>query len=256
MKSASDDVLADPDVRAAAESVYDYARMNHSLDRDDGKPWDGVLCLCSSDLRVAAHAAALHESIGGSAWLCFSGGMGTGPHSGANLLGWTEPEAVVFAREAVRCGAAESSIIVEDRAANTGENVAFSRALLAEKGLPCERVIIVQKPFMERRSWATLKKVWPESDAVISSPALDLDECVAGGAIDGGTLLSHMVGDLQRIRLYALPDRNFQIAQPIPEAVWQAYETLVAKGFIENVLPCDEEKVLQWDPSWLDVADG
>ena len=29
-------------------------------------------------------------------WLVFSGGFGTGPHSGANLLGWTKPEAEVF----------------------------------------------------------------------------------------------------------------------------------------------------------------
>ena len=44
--------------------------------------------------------------------------MGTGPHSGANLLGWTEPEAVVFGREAERCGVPSGEILVDDA---TGE---------------------------------------------------------------------------------------------------------------------------------------
>ena len=61
---------------ASAHVVWDYLRMNHSV---EGSSWDGVLCLCSSDLTIAAHAAALHRRLGG--WLCFSGGYGAGPHS-------------------------------------------------------------------------------------------------------------------------------------------------------------------------------
>ena len=38
-----------------------------------------------------------------------------------------------------------------------------------------------------------------------------------------------MVGDLQRIREY--PARGFQVPQPIPNDVWQAYEALVTAGF-------------------------
>jgi hypothetical protein len=38
-----------------------------------------------------------------------------------------------------------------------------------------------------------------------------------------------MVGDLQRIKIY--PEKGFQIAQEIPDDVWQAYEQLVAMGF-------------------------
>jgi hypothetical protein len=42
-------------------------------------------------------------------------------------------------------------------------------------------------------------------------------------------VVSIMVGDLQRIRVYA--DRGFQIPQDIPESVWRAYQELVALGF-------------------------
>ncbi|HEU4606748.1 MAG TPA: YdcF family protein, partial [Chitinophagaceae bacterium] len=42
-------------------------------------------------------------------------------------------------------------------------------------------------------------------------------------------VINIMTGDLQRIRLYA--EKGFQIYQDIPEAVWKAYERLVALGF-------------------------
>ena len=38
-----------------------------------------------------------------------------------------------------------------------------------------------------------------------------------------------MVGDLQRIKLYA--EKGFQVHQEIPDDVWQAFERLVALGF-------------------------
>ena len=43
-----------------------------------------------------------------------------------------------------------------------------------------------------------------------------------------------MVGDLQRIKLYA--EKGFQVYQEIPEAVWQAYEALVALGFTSQLV--------------------
>ena len=239
------------DTREAADAVFAYHQLHHPLARSDGQHWDGVLCLCSSDLRVARHAAALHQQLGG--WLCFSGGMGTGPHSGANLLGWTQPEAVIFAAEAERCGVPRDAILVEDQATNTGENVTLSRALLASRALPSARMVCVQKTFMERRSYATVKKVWPTADVVISSPPLSLEECLAGGGVPPSTLVSIMVGDLQRIRLYALPPRDFQVPQPIPQHVWTAYETLVRAGFTMNVLTEGvDPEALVWDPSWLE----
>ena len=93
-----------------------------------------------------------------------------------------------------------------------------------------------------------MKRVWPEVDAVISSPALSLDACVAGSGVPAEVLIAIMVGDMQRIRLYALPPREFQIAQPIPQDVWKAYETLVAAGFTMNVVPTED--LLEWAPSW------
>ena len=51
-----------------------------------------------------------------------------------------------------------------------------------------------------------------------SNDALSIDE-----------VISIMVGDLQRIRLY--PAKGFQIHQDIPDDVWEAYQRLVEAGF-------------------------
>ena len=51
---------------------------------------------------------------------------------------------------------------MENKATNTGENIANSRALLAANGITPASLIVVQKPFMERRSYATFMKQWPE----------------------------------------------------------------------------------------------
>ena len=47
-------------------------------------------------------------------------------------------------------------------------------------------------------------------------------------------VVSIMVGDLQRIRLY--PQKGFQIAQDIPDDVWHAYESLVAAGYDKHLI--------------------
>jgi hypothetical protein len=42
-------------------------------------------------------------------------------------------------------------------------------------------------------------------------------------------VVSIMVGDLQRIKVYA--DKGFQIPQEIPDDVWAAYEELISAGY-------------------------
>ncbi len=73
-----------------------------------------------------------------------------------------EPEADQFAAIAIEMGVPTERILVENRSTNTGENVLFTKQLLAEKGLDPRTFIVVQKPYMERRSYATFRKVWPE----------------------------------------------------------------------------------------------
>ena len=62
---------------------------------------------------MATYAASLFLRGPVAKWLVFSGGIGTGPHSGKNLMGWPRPEAEVFADEAVRCGVPRDRILTE-----------------------------------------------------------------------------------------------------------------------------------------------
>ena len=159
---ASKPLELDEAVAAAARTVFDYLRMESDLTEFEARPADALICLGASDLRVAAHAAELFKRGLATRLVC-SGGVGTGPHSGANLLGWTRPEAEIFAdlMESEH-GISRDKILVEPRSTNSGENMRFSHELLTQSGCPDpKRIILVQKPFMTRRAYATFRKQWP-----------------------------------------------------------------------------------------------
>jgi uncharacterized SAM-binding protein YcdF (DUF218 family) len=211
------------EVDRLARVLWDYHHLGHEV-----PPSDVILVQGSHDLRVAERGASLLLE-GTAPLLIFSGGLG-------NLTRgiWDEPEARKFARVARNLGVPGDSILIEDRSTNTGENVLFTRQLLSERGLDPKRFILVQKPYMERRTYATFRKVWTEKTAVVTSPAIAYED-YATAEIPLERVIHIMVGDLQRIRVY--PSRGFQIEQEIPDEVWAAYERLVALGYTDNLIP-------------------
>jgi uncharacterized SAM-binding protein YcdF (DUF218 family) len=94
-------------------------------------------------------------------------------------------------------------------------------------------VIAVQKPYMERRAFATIRKQWPEIAVRVSSPPIDLLR-YGNDEIPLEEVIHIMVGDLQRIMEY--PRLGFMIAQDVPHGVQRAYEQLVAAGFTNHLL--------------------
>jgi len=217
----------DDRIRVLVERIWDYHHVNHQL-----SPSDAILVLCSHDTVVAARGAELFLQ-GWAPLLIFAGGLGA-----ITRRLWHEPEADQFARIAIDMGVPEERILIENRSTNTGENVLFTKRLLAAKGLDPQTFIVVQKPYMERRSYATFSKVWPEKQVRVTSPRLSLDEYLrkcSHDALSPADVISIMVGDLQRIREY--PARGFQIHQEIPDDVWRAYEELVKAGYDNYLLP-------------------
>jgi len=208
-------------VRALAQQLWDYHRLGHELVKSDA-----IVVLCSHDERVAERGAELFLD-NWAPLLIFSGGLG------AITKGlWTEPEAIRFSRIADSMGVPPEHILVEDKSTNTGENVRYTRDLLRRKALDPNRFIAVQKPYMERRTYATFRKVWPEKELVVTSPQVSFDQYLdqyAHSTLTPEDVIAIMVGDLQRIRLY--PDKGYQIRQEIPVSVWAAYEELVQAGF-------------------------
>lgn len=205
-----------PDHLAAALVLWDYHRLGHEL-----VPSDGILVFGSNDLRVAAHAADLFHA-GLAPWILFSGARGRMTEH------WPETEAVAMARVARELGVPEYCIHIEDRATNTGENIRFSRELLAAAGIGLSTAIVVQKPYMERRSIAALDVQWPEARFLASSPPLGFSEYLTP-ELPAGLVLAAMVGDFQRILDY--PALGFASEQDVPAEALEAFHLLVASGF-------------------------
>ncbi|KOS23308.1 Uncharacterized protein ESCO_003664 [Escovopsis weberi] len=213
--------LLSQQVRDDARLVYNYHRLHMRLE-----PADAIFCLCSLDTRIARYAAQLYHA-GLAPLLIFSGDSGA-----LTRDVFDRPEAEVFAAEARAAGVPASAVVVEPRARNTGENIRFTHELLLrERGLRLRSLMLVQKPYMERRTYATFMRQWPDAATAVAvtSPPLDFDEYPDRGVNDVEKVISIMVGDLVRIREY--PKRGFQIEQEMPDDVAAAGERLIAAGY-------------------------
>jgi uncharacterized SAM-binding protein YcdF (DUF218 family) len=216
----------DERIRALAEKLWRYHQLNHRLSHADA-----ILVLCSHDTSVATRGAQLFLD-GWAPLLIFSGGLGS-----ITRHLWQEPEADQFARIAEDLGVPSEKILIENQSTNTGENVLLTKQLLAERHIDPRTFIVVQKPYMERRAYATFKKLWPEKELVVTSPRVSFDEYVrrySNETLSPDDVVSIMVGDLQRIRLY--PEKGFQIPQDIPSAIWDAYEELIEAGYDRHLI--------------------
>jgi uncharacterized SAM-binding protein YcdF (DUF218 family) len=216
----------DHHIHLLAETIWHYHQMKHELRHSDA-----ILVLCSHDQRVAERGAELFLQ-GWAPLIIFSGGFGSITR---NI--WTEPEADQFAKIAIALGVPKERVFIENKSTNTGENIRFTKQLLSERNLDLQKFILVQKPYMERRSFATFRKVWPEKDVIVTSAQVSFDEYLksySAKELGADDVINIMVGDLQRIRVYA--EKGFQIHQEIPAAVWSAYEELVEAGYDQRLV--------------------
>ena len=205
-----------------AKTIWDYHHLNHKLEKADC-----IFVLGSHDTRVAEYAADLFLK-GFAPYIIFSGGLG---NLTKNIF--QKPEADIFADIAIKRGVPPEKILIENKSTNTGENVEFTKKLLDEKGLKFDTFILIQKPYMERRTFATFKKVWPEKNFIVTSPPISFED-YPNKEISKDKVIDIMIGDLQRIKIY--PGRGFQIFQEIPPNVWSAYEKLVELGYTKHLV--------------------
>jgi uncharacterized SAM-binding protein YcdF (DUF218 family) len=204
-----------------ARRLWDYHHVNHALERADC-----IIVLGSHDTRVAERAADLAIE-GWAPLVVFSG------RRGSLTEAWPRTEAEVFAEIAAARGLAGERILLETRATNTGQNVDYSRALLAAKGIRPARALAVQKPYMERRTLATFEARWPTLEVRVTSPLLGWEDYPTP-EIPREEVIHIMVGDLQRLLLY--PELGFSSRQEVPAPVLEAYEGLVAAGYTRRLV--------------------
>lgn len=205
-----------------AQLVWEYHQVGHAV-----SPCDAAIGLGSHDLGVAAYAAELYHA-GLFPVLVFSGA-----NSPTTAERFPRGEAVHYREHAIELGVPDDAILVELEASNTGQNIALSRALLADHGHAPRSVLLISKPYMERRAYATCRKVWPEVDVLCTSEPLKFDDYVQSIG-DENLVIDMLVGDLQRVIEY--PKLGFAIEQDVPAAVRAAYDRLLAAGFDSRIL--------------------
>lgn len=188
---------------------------------------DVVIAMGSHDLRVASYAAQLVLE-GWAPLLICSGGFGR-----LTSNTWQESEAVRFTAVAVEKGLSRKKILQEDRSTNTGENLLFSKALCEKHGILTRTVLLIHKPYMERRVWAATRKIWPEPQAAVSSPPIPF-EAYPTEDIPLNQVLHIMVGDFQRILVY--PEKGFAVPQPVPDEVMDAFDLLVLSSYTQHLI--------------------
>jgi uncharacterized SAM-binding protein YcdF (DUF218 family) len=204
------------------EIIWQYLHLNQTLE-----PADLLLVLGSEYSEVANRGVDLYlQKL--APIILFSGGLGV-----VTQHTQTTPEADRFAQIALARGVPQSTIYIENQSANTGQNIEFSRELIIRKQLPHHRIIVVTKPEMERRAYATFKKVWPEPEIQVTSPQISLNEYVINSP-NRDLTINLMVGYVQRMKLYY--EKGFQIQQDIPSAVWQAHLDLAALGYDQQLI--------------------
>jgi uncharacterized SAM-binding protein YcdF (DUF218 family) len=208
--------------REDAETIWGYHQMHHQR-----RACSAAIGLGSHDLGVAAFAAKLyHEGL-------FPVVVFSGANSPTTAARFPRGEAVHYSEHAFELGVPASAIIVEPAATNTGENITRSRQALARAGIHPASVLLISKPYMERRAFATCRKAWPDVTAVCASEPLTLDEYVAEIG-DAKLVIDMLVGDLQRVIEY--PALGYAIAQDVPARVHAAYERLLRAGYTTRLL--------------------
>jgi len=214
--------MTEAEIDHLVKILWDYNHMNHQLVKADA-----IFALGSYDISVAERAVYLYFK-GYAPFIIFSGAFGK-----LTRGVFEKPEADVFAEIARKRGVPEDKVLIENKSTNTGENIAFTKELLESKKLNLKKFIVVQKPYMERRAYATIKKVWPEAEIIMTSPQVSFEEYVNNSFRSKEDIINSIVADTQKIKIYQ--EKGFQIPQEMPEEVWSACKQLIALGFDKSI---------------------
>lgn len=206
----------------AARLLWDYHQLGHPL-----RHCDVAIGLGSHDPGVPVRTAELYHE-GWFPRIVFTGAVNpTHPDR------FPRGEAIHFREQALALGVPDTAILTEPNATNTGANFSLSRQVLADAGIKPRTVMVIAMPYMQRRAYATCRKLWPEVDIVCASQPLEFDDYLKTIG-DDRMVVDMLVGDLQRVIEY--PRHGFAVEQHVPEDVQNAYQHLIDDGFTRRLL--------------------
>ena len=203
---------------------------------DEMEKADAILAFGCADPMVGERAAKLYLD-GWAPLLLFSGGLGKGTEGRLQ-----KSEAENYADTALALGVPREGMILETKSTNTGENLRLSHALLKERGVDLNTAIVVHQPNMGKRIRATLEKQWPQTGVrfLIAPADRSLEaylERLAACGVDEHEMVSNIVGDFQRMDVYA--KLGYQTPVSMPSEAREAFERMKTLGYTKYIIPED-----------------
>ena len=228
--------------------LRDVERLNCAcVERYFGGKRAEVIVVFGNDLPQVAVAGCRAWIEGIGTWLLFCGGVG---HSTAILRERMrrdprykrcvekESEAELFAEIAAHgYGIPKERILLDTTSTNSGENAQNAWKILDEHKISKERLILMQDPLMQRRSYMSLKKAIPDTCQILNfAPFLpdcdeDLNPTGGRGEVWGrDRFLELLLGEVRRLRDdgngYGPKGAGFIDHVDIPEKVEEAWKIL------------------------------
>lgn len=215
----------DTETAKALSLLWDYMQLHETPEKASC-----IVGLGCYNTDIARRAAELYFD-GYAPRILFSGGLGRNTKQM-----WRDSEAQRFAHIALSLGVPSQDILLEDKSTNTAENILFTKALLSAHGIS-GNLLVIHKPYMQRRVKAAWGVYWPECRITLTSYRQTMEDYFAhpGGTNHSPAFTANMiVGDFQRILIY--PEKGYQLPQEVPEDVMAAYQYLVCQGFTEQMV--------------------
>lgn len=210
------------EIKKEAHVLWDYLYLNEPIE-----PADVIVGLGCMDENIPKTCAKLYKQ-GYGKYLIFSGNVGKGTEG---VLSTTEAEH--FKQIAIREGVPAEKILTEPKATNTYENFYYTRLLIESLSLAHDRILVVQKPYVERRCRAIAGVEFPNTRVFVTSSKMTFDQFFdfyeEHPEVPQTDIVEELVGEITMIE--NTPKYGLQVPQAIPKSVKTSCKKLQDLGF-------------------------
>ena len=206
-----------PEIITKYQKIWNYLKLNQKPTKADI-----IIVGGSQDLETVNYAIDLYKQ-GIASKILFTGGYGK------YTKNWTETEAETFAKIAIEKGVNKDDILIEKESKNTGENILFAQKILENTpSVTHNKIILIHKPYMERRFLNTFLKQWTldYNSVTVTSQNISFEEYLTQNKTHPNpkSFLQAILLDFAKIKDYS---GTHQINDIIEDDLWQVYEELL-----------------------------
>ena len=206
----------------SAKNIWDFLKINQDLTKSDL-----ILVLGNSDIRTVDKAVELYKKNYANK-IIITGGLG---RISSNLF--DKPEAVVFKNIAVQKGVKDLDIKIESNSTNTFDNFRFTKKMIDESKVSVKSIIIVTKPYMEKRAYLMAKEIFHNTNLTVTSPDIEFSN-YPNQILTKEFVINMLVGEIQRLIIYASHSEIEKVN--MPKDILQNYNYLIEKGYTKQLL--------------------